>query len=172
MCSPCKKDTRHAGNVKTADLCQHIDGIGRIRLIDGNCFFNRCNFPRKTFTRKPGAPSRQFRNRLIQENGCHCTARRRISNAHLTGCHQLIARRNFFFRHGDSCFKRTNGLFPCHRRTFCHIFCSIRNLYRGTFVSRAIPISIGNRSACAPRQRMATVAFSCRKFSATVAVTS
>ena len=67
MCSPCKKDTRHAGNVKTADLCQHIDGIGRIRLIDGNCFFNRCNFPRKTFTRKPGAPSRQFRNRLIQE---------------------------------------------------------------------------------------------------------
>ena len=127
MCSPCKKDTRHAGNVKTADLCQHIDGIGRIRLIDGNCFFNRCNFPRKTFTRKPGAPSRQFRNRLIQENGCHCTARRRISNAHLTGCHQLIARRNFFFRHGDSCFKRTNGLFPCHRRTFCHIFCSIRN---------------------------------------------
>ena len=95
--------------------------------IDGNRFFNRCNFPRKTFTRKPGAPSRQFRNRLIQENGCHCTARRRISNAHLTGCHQLIARRNFFFRHGDSCFKRTNGLFPCHRRAFCHIFCSIRN---------------------------------------------
>ena len=30
----------------------------------------------------------------------------------------------------------------------------------------------GNRSACAPRQRMAAVAFSCRKFSATVAVTS
>lgn len=62
-------------------------------------------------------------------------------------------------------------LFQAHERPLplsspdlCHIFVPYATLYRGTFVSRAIPISIGNRSACAPRQRMAAVAFSCRNF--------
>lgn len=57
----------------------------------------------------------------------------------------------------DSCFYRTNCLCSCHRPLPRHIFRAVCNLFICSFVSLAIPISTGNKSAPAALHMIAAL---------------
>ena len=118
-----KEESGHTCNVKAADLGNHIHDIIFIRLVLLDRRLDRVNLPFHTFGGQSGSLSGHFLRAFFKEYGSDRTARRRISDAHLSRRQDIISLLLFLTGQHDSGLQRLYCLVSGHRRFYCHIFC-------------------------------------------------
>ena len=108
----------HSRDLKTAELCQHVDRILRVRMIDPDGAFDRRGLSFQACVRKSGPPAGHFTYRPAQQNRRDRTGRRCVSDTHLPDDSDPVSLPAQFLnqvRPGLQCLLR---LLPRHGRSF------------------------------------------------------
>ena len=81
-----QKHAAQPGNIKPAQLGQHIQRVSGIGLAAGNAAPDRINLAGKPCIRKPGPASGHALHGGTQQHACHGAGGCGVANAHLPRC--------------------------------------------------------------------------------------
>ena len=87
-----EKCAAHGGEIKAADLCEHVESVVSVRRIDRNGFLNDGLFPGERFIRYAAAATRHGLHRRVQQYREHGGGRCRIADAHLADAEHVRVR--------------------------------------------------------------------------------
>ena len=82
----------HGGEIKAADLCEHVESVVSVRRIDRNGFLNDGLFPGERFIRYAAAATRHGLHRRVQQYREHGGGRCCVADAHLADAEHVRVR--------------------------------------------------------------------------------
>ena len=111
-----QKHTAQPGNIKAAQLCQHVQRVIGIGCIAGNARFYRADLALQPCVRKPCPAPGHLRYRAVQQHACHGAGGCRVADAHLPRGDNLHTCALLFAYQPDSRCDALHRLCACHRR--------------------------------------------------------
>ena len=111
-----------AADVEAADLGQHVETVGRVRLIQSDRVLDHLNFVRQACVVEAGAPAGGVFHRVVADDGEDRGGRSRVADAEVAGAEELDA--VLFDGVGgdvDARFERGDRLRLRHGRPLAHV---------------------------------------------------
>ena len=116
-----KEHTAQPGNIKASQLCQHVQRVGGVGVVDSDTALNGVDLAAQSRVRQPRAAPGHLGSGAVKQHGGHGARRRCIADAHFSGRQQLNALRLLRTDKRNARRDGLHGLGAGHGRTLCKV---------------------------------------------------